>query len=59
MADKRSRVKLRVINERLDLSSHLIDQIVYRRYGLTEVEITLVEERKAYAVTSGLQRGED
>ncbi|MBC7222167.1 Eco57I restriction-modification methylase domain-containing protein, partial [Candidatus Bipolaricaulota bacterium] len=42
-AYERSLAKLRPIKERLRLTDGLIDQIVYRLYGLTEQEIALVE----------------
>ena len=38
-----SAVKLRLILERIELTDKLIDQIVYRLYGLTELEIAIVE----------------
>lgn len=41
----RSLAKLRPIKERLRLTDALIDQIVYRLYGLTPEEIAIVEER--------------
>ncbi len=37
--------KLRPLLERIELTDKLIDQIVYRLYGLTEAEITVVEGR--------------
>ena len=43
-AYERSLAKLRPIKERLRLTDALIDQIVYRLYGLTEEEIRVVEE---------------
>ncbi len=42
-AYERSLSKLRPIKERLRLTDGLIDQIVYRLYGLTEEEIKVVE----------------
>jgi len=42
-AYERSLAKLRPIKERLRLTDALIDQIVYRLYGLTEEEIRVVE----------------
>ena len=42
-AYERSLTKLRPIKERLRLTDALIDQIVYRLYGLTEDEIEIVE----------------
>lgn len=42
-AYERSLSKLRPIKERLRLTDALIDQIVYRLYGLTETEIRIVE----------------
>ncbi len=35
----------RWVKEKLHLTDGLIDQIVYRLYGLTEEEIRIVEER--------------
>lgn len=37
--------KLRPLLERIELTDKLIDQIVYKLYGLTEEEIAVVEER--------------
>lgn len=37
--------KLRPLLERIELTDKLIDQIVYRLYGLTEEEIAVVEGR--------------
>ena len=45
-AYERSLAKLRPIKERLRLTDALIDQIVYRLYGLTEEEIQAVETNK-------------
>ena len=42
-AYERSLAKLRPIKERLRLTDALIDQIVYRLYGLTQEEIEIVE----------------
>jgi hypothetical protein len=42
-AYERSLAKLRPVKERLRLTDALIDQIVYRLYGLTEEEIRTVE----------------
>lgn len=42
---ERSLAKLRPIKERLQLTDALIDQIVYRLYGLTEEEIRIVENK--------------
>ena len=42
-AYERSLAKLQPIKERLRLTDALIDQIVYRLYGLTEEEIQIVE----------------
>lgn len=39
----RSPARLRPIKERLRLTDALIDQIIYRLYGLTPEEIALVE----------------
>jgi hypothetical protein len=36
--------KLKPLYERIDATDRLIDQIVYRLYGLTEEEISVVEE---------------
>lgn len=38
-----SLTKLRPLQEHLALTDHLIDQIVYRLYGLTDGEIQIVE----------------
>ncbi len=38
-----SRVKLHPLKARLTLTDRLIDQIVYRLYGLTDGEIRIVE----------------
>ncbi|MDY0391944.1 MAG: hypothetical protein RBR89_00875 [Candidatus Bipolaricaulis sp.] len=43
-AYERSLAKLRPIKERLCVTDKLIDQIVYRLYGLTPEEIKIVEE---------------
>lgn len=43
-AYERSLAKLRPVKERLCLTDKLIDQIVYRLYGLTPEEIKIVEE---------------
>jgi len=45
-AYERSLAKLRPIKERLRLTDALIDQIVYRLYGLTEEEIQIVEGKR-------------
>jgi type I restriction-modification system DNA methylase subunit len=45
-AYERSLAKLRPIKERLCLTDALIDQIVYRLYGLTEEEIQIVESEQ-------------
>jgi Alw26I/Eco31I/Esp3I family type II restriction m6 adenine DNA methyltransferase len=45
-AYERSLAKLRPIKERLRLTDALIDQIVYRLYGLTEEEIQIVESEQ-------------
>ncbi|MBC7221234.1 N-6 DNA methylase [Candidatus Bipolaricaulota bacterium] len=45
-AYERSLSKLRPIKERLRLTDGLIDQIVYRLYGLTEDDIKTVDERR-------------
>jgi hypothetical protein len=45
-AYERSLAKLRPIKERLRLTNALIDQIVYRLYGLTEEEIQIVESEQ-------------
>lgn len=45
-AYERSIAKLHLIKERLRLTDALIDQIVYRLYGLTEEEIQIVEEKR-------------
>jgi len=37
--------RLRPLLERIELTDKLIDQIVYKLYGLTEAEITVVEGR--------------
>ncbi|MCX7750989.1 MAG: hypothetical protein N2320_05580, partial [Candidatus Bipolaricaulota bacterium] len=55
----RSLAKLRPIKERLRLTDDLIDQIVYRLYGLTEEEIKLVEESKTSSGARGLPEGQD
>jgi hypothetical protein len=41
---EKSLEKLLPIKQRLALTDKLIDQIVYRLYGLTEEEIRVVEE---------------
>jgi hypothetical protein len=39
--------KLRPLRERIRLTDELIDQVVYRLYGLTEEEIAIVEGKEA------------
>jgi len=40
---ERSLDKLRPLKERIEATDHLIDQIVYQVYGLTEEEIRMIE----------------
>ncbi|MBC7317916.1 hypothetical protein H5T57_01495 [Candidatus Bipolaricaulota bacterium] len=53
---ERSLSKLRPIKEGLRLTDALIDQIVYRLYGLSEEEIRIVEG-SANATESNDQQG--
>lgn len=58
-AYERSLTKLRPIKEHLRLTDELIDQIVYRLYGLTEEEIKLVEETKTSSEARRFPEGPD
>ena len=44
--------KLRPLLERIELTHKLIDQMVYKLYGLTDAEITVVEDEASLDVTN-------